>query len=345
MRSATLAAFLFVAATLNAQKIKTFDVPNARDTTPTAISSSGEIVGSYLDAKSTVSRGFLRDHNGKISTFDDPNGTGTHPTAVNAGQIVGYYDAAKNPYPEPSQPGFIRSANGAFTKFSTGFTYAMYPSAINTSGEIVGHFIDLTGLAGGFVRSSDGSISGFFLGVPTIITALNSTGEYTGFRDVHGRGDYDGFLQQPNEATTFFAVPNATVTYPEAINDKGQIAGSYTIVINSVGHTLGFVRYVDGSFTTFDVPGATGIGIVGIDSSGAVAGYYQDVNGRVHGFVYADGNTTTIDAPGSTHTNVVAINPKGEIVGSFLDAKGAIHGFVLKARHDDGDDDRDHGND
>src|SRR3974390_2422131 len=107
MRSATLALFLFVAASLNAQKIKTFDVPNARNTIPTAISSSGEIVGSYLDAKS-VSHGFLRDHNGKISTFDVPNKAGTHPTAVNAGLIVGYYDEATPPrYPEPTQPGFI----------------------------------------------------------------------------------------------------------------------------------------------------------------------------------------------------------------------------------------------
>jgi hypothetical protein len=335
MRSATLlAVLLFVASTLNAKKITTFDVPNARETIPTAISSSGEIVGIYVDAKS-VSHGFLRDHNGKISTIDVPNEVGTHPTAVNSGVIVGYYDVANPPYPGLSKPGFIRSVNGAFTEIipTIDFTNSVFPAAINSAGETVGYFVDVTGQAAGFVRSpDDGSISVFYLGFPTIINAINSAGEYIGLRS-NQFGYFDGFLQQPNEVNpTFFDIPNAFDTGPEAINNKGQIAGSCLILNNGSGHSHGFVRDVDGTITLVDVPGATDTGIAGIDSKGEVVGYYVDSGGNAHGFVQkASGTTTTIDVPGSTDTSVVAINPSGEIVGMFLDSKANIHGFVLKA--------------
>ena len=146
---------------------------------------------------------------------------------------------------------------------------------------------------------------------------INSAGEYIGLRS-NQFGYFDGFLQQPNEANpTFFDVPNADDTGPEAINDKGQIAGSCQIVNNGIGHSHGFVRDVDGTITLVEVPGATDTGIAGIESKGEVVGYYIDGGGNAHGFVQkASGTTTTIDVPGSTHTSVVAINPSGEIVSA-----------------------------
>src|SRR5215831_15597582 len=84
-----LAFFLFVASTLAAQKISTYDIPGGTNATPTGISSSGEIIGSYMDTAANKIRGFLRQPNGTITVFDFPNGMSTLPTAINSGLIVG----------------------------------------------------------------------------------------------------------------------------------------------------------------------------------------------------------------------------------------------------------------
>jgi hypothetical protein len=136
-----LALFLFVAATLNAQhdqKITTFDVPNSSYTFPTAISTSGEIVGYYYDS-GRFQRAFLRKSNGAITTLNFPK-PGAVPTAVSGGQIAGYYDyLADKPQLDgpPFLAGFIRRANGEFTSIIPNVEWNAIPRAINPAGEVV----------------------------------------------------------------------------------------------------------------------------------------------------------------------------------------------------------------
>ena len=349
MRRATpLAFFLFVAVTLNAQhdrdrKITTFDVPNGFQTTPTAISPTGEIVGNYNDNATREFRAFIRKPNGTFTTFDSPDGPS--PTGVNsAGQIVGFYNS--NPNNGPAQIGFLRNLNGSFAEILPSGTN-IYPLAINPIGEVVGRYVDEGQQVHGFIRSPNGKITVLDfpnMGYPgTAIDTVNPIGQTAGFHsDIFDPidGEEHGFIRQPDGRSTTFDPLNSTSTFPEAINAKGQIAGFYDVS----GNSHGFVRDVDGNITTVDVSGAIDTLIYGIDSAGAVAGYYREGNGTLHGFLRdADGKTTTIDAPGSTHTSVVAINPSGEIVGMFLDSEGAMHGFVMmKPEHDDGGD---HGHD
>ena len=135
MRSATLALFLFVAATLNAQKdkITTFDVPNGTFTTPLGISPSGAIVGYYDDTMGEI-RGFLRDSHGKFITFNFPNEPSIFPTAVNqSGEIVGYYDVPFNQQTEPVQVGFVRNSSGTFTSIKPPGSTNVYPNGINSA--------------------------------------------------------------------------------------------------------------------------------------------------------------------------------------------------------------------
>jgi probable HAF family extracellular repeat protein len=112
-----------------------------------------------------------------------------------------------------------------------------------------------------------------------------------------------------------------TNTYPEGINDNGQIAGTYV----SVSGQQGFF-YTDGSFTVFDVAGAnpSSTEAHGINASGQIVGHYSDSSG-IHGFLYTDGSFTTIDVPGASPgtTQAWGINDRGQIVGSFGD-----HGFL-----------------
>src|SRR4051812_41475098 len=87
-----LAAFLLSIASY-AQTITSFDVPGGLNTQPIAISSLGQITGSYQLPDTTRIRGFLRESTGRIVTFDVA-GMNTYPAAINAwGQITGIYTA------------------------------------------------------------------------------------------------------------------------------------------------------------------------------------------------------------------------------------------------------------
>jgi subtilisin family serine protease len=132
--------------------------------------------------------------------------------------------------------------------------------------------------------------------------------------------------------TTFEIIdaPGAVRTEASAINDTGQIVGSF---LDSTGATHGFLRDTDLSFTIIDVPGATvpvGTLASGINNAGQIVGTFGDVRGD-HGFLRnTDGSFTTFDHPDGIvgFTSASGINNRGQIVGSFSDA-GPRHGFLL----------------
>ena len=139
-----------------------------------------------------------------------------------------------------------------------------------------------------------------------------------------------GLISQRASAQQFITVsyPGATTgTYPNAINNRGEIIGSYADGSGNHGFTL-----LNGQFTTFDVPGALGTFGGAINELGEIVGAYLPQNGNAHGFTF-DGTTySTIDFPGSDYTVLNGINNLGEIVGDYSNAGSAVlHGFSLKA--------------
>ncbi|HET9019563.1 MAG TPA: hypothetical protein VFN46_08255, partial [Acetobacteraceae bacterium] len=106
-------------------------------------------------------------------------------------------------------------------------------------------------------------------------------------------------------------MPGATSTSPNAINDLGQIAGSYT---DSGGHVHGYVESA-GQFTPIDVPGASATAVTGINNLGQIVGDYANQSGD-HGFLDSFGHISTIDMPGTTATYLGGINDLGQIVGT-----------------------------
>jgi probable HAF family extracellular repeat protein len=132
-------------------------------------------------------------------------------------------------------------------------------------------------------------------------------------------GGPHGFIYDDGAFTTLDA-PGASDTTPQAINDRGDVAGTY---YNGSYH--GFI-YDDGTFTTLDAPGALATHAQAIDNRGDVAGYYYD--GSDHGFVYDNGTFTTLNAPGATSTRAQAIDNRGDVAGIYTDSSGSTHGFV-----------------
>lgn len=255
----------------------------------------------------------------------------------------------------------------------TGFRQGTLPTAINPKGTITGYYIDASGVAHGFLRDCDwerrekecegggGTITTF--DVPgagtdpqqgTFPTAINRTGEITGYYYAAGFWSH-GFLRARDGSITTFDVPSGGDgpgggTAPAGINAAGKITGYF---LNNVSFAFnGFVRAHDGTLTTFDDPDAgtgffQGTFVVGdssftfsnggINAAGAIAAAYTDASNAQHGFLRApDGTFTNFDVTGGSLTSPTAIGPDDAIAGIYFLAiagnpfGGNFRGFLRK---------------
>lgn len=248
------------------------------------------------------------------------------------------------------------------TTFKIPHSEDTYPLAINSSGDVTGYYLDITG-GRGFIRASNGAVTTFAaFDSFTDPTGINRRGATTG---AYGNGAIHGFVRGPGGKTTSFDPDGSVQTDPTGINSSGSIAGWYydgssvhgflrtndTITsfdagsgvdtfaycINdsdTIGGTAGgaFIRYADGTITTFNPVGSVYTNVFAINDSGAVAGAWSDGQTN-HGFVRTpDGTITEFDPPGSTYTYPTAINRKGAITGLYYH-NSMYSGFL---RHPDG---------
>lgn len=124
--------------------------------------------------------------------------------------------------------------------------------------------------------------------------------------------------------TTFDPVVDGLVT-TDAINDAGEVVGSYYATSGSFYASNGFTDFGNTS-GTLDVPGSSATAITGVNASGTVVGDSFTSDNTV-AFVGQPGNLMTIAVAG-TDVRAAAINASGEVVGtagadSFTDINGA----------------------
>ena len=198
------------------------------------------------------------------------------------------------------------------------------PQKINERGDVVGEFIDSSGVARGFVRFSDGSFS-------DPIVDPNDTVGFTEGRGINNSrtvaGDYvisDGTLHSfflSGGTFTEYDVPNTVQTNLLSINDVDDFTGGFDP--DGSGIFQGFVS-VDGTLTSFSVPGAAGTFAYEINNSEELTvGYYIDGAGILHGY-YRDSNGTLhfpIDPTGSTATVLFGLNDRNWVVGRYAEAQ------------------------
>jgi hypothetical protein len=206
------------------------------------------------------------------------------------------------------------------------------PQKINERGDIVGEFIDSTGVTRGFVRFSDGSFS-------DPIVDPNDTVGFTEGRGINNSrtvaGDYatsDGNLHSfflSGGTFTEYDVPGAVSTNLLSINDPGDFTGGFDP--DGSGIFQGFVGRGE-TITSFSVPGAASTFayeinnskqlLVGyyIDGSGILHGYFRDTNGALH---------FPIDPSGSVGTVLFGLNNRNWVVGRYADSSGVTHGLFF----------------
>src|SRR5216117_781170 len=206
------------------------------------------------------------------------------------------------------------------------------PQKINERGDVVGEFIDSTGVTRAFVRFSDGSFS-------DPIVDPNDTVGFTEGRGINNSrtvaGDYvisDGTLHSfflSGGTFTEYDVPGAVQTNLLSIND----AASFTVGFDPDGSGIfqGFVS-VGGTLTSFSVPGSLSTFAYEInDSRQLVVGYYIDGSGILHGY-FRDTNGALhfpIDPSGSVGTVLFGLNERNWVVGRYADSSGATHGLFF----------------
>jgi uncharacterized membrane protein len=205
------------------------------------------------------------------------------------------------------------------------------PQKINEKGDVVGEFIDSSGVARAFVRFSDGSFS-------APIVDPNDTVGFTEGRGINNSrtvaGDYaisDGTLHSfflSGGTFTEYDVPGAVQTNLLSINDAANFTGGFDP--DGSGIFQAFVS-VGGILTSFSVPGAASTFAYEINNSNQlVVGYYID-SGILHGY-FRDANGALhfpIDPSGSVGTVLFGLNDRNFVVGRYADSSGVTHGLFF----------------
>jgi hypothetical protein len=268
--------------------LTTFDAPNAgktsklnidsMGTTGVAINSTGTVAGRYVD-ESGVSHAFVRTSGGTLTPFDAPGAAsgscpggaikacGTFPGSIDSGgNIAGSFIDASG-----MMHGFLRSAAGGITVFNVPNAAAVAVGSIlfgssgmslNEAGTISGTFVGVDGIAHGFQRTANGTIttfdapgaatSGAFAG--TMSAAINAGGTIVGgYTD--NQTSFHGFIYTPSLTTTTTSLnttPNPSI-HGEPVTLTANVTsaigmppnGEY-VAFQSGGATLGDAQLVDG---------------------------------------------------------------------------------------------------
>lgn len=234
--------------------------------------------------------------------------------------------------------GWHRGINGQITDLnnplSTGPKPYTYVASMNNWGTIAGYFYDTAAnqFSGFFLRNGNyqtWNVPGVPAGTDTTIYSLNDFGDFCGFYEVPPNFAVVPYASIRGKIVTDFNIAGSAGTYPEWINDLGQIAGAW---YDSAGTAHGFVREPGGAIRSYDAPGAGSMGtvILGLNVRGWMSGHFWDANNHGHGFVVSPrGNFYQIDVPGAI-TNLAgagtaggAINDEGFLAGHYEPADGS----------------------
>jgi len=206
------------------------------------------------------------------------------------------------------------------------------PQKINERGDVVGEYIDSSGVTRAFVRFSDGSFS-------DPIVDPNDTVGFTEGRGINNAqtlaGDYaisDGTLHSfflSGGTFTEYDVPGTVQTNLLSINDAGSFTGGFDP--DGSGIFQAFVG-VGGSITSWSIAGALSTFAYEINNSNELTvGYYIDSSGSLHGY-FRDANGALhfpVDPSGSTATVLFGLNDKNWVIGRYADSSGVTHGLFF----------------
>lgn len=268
-----------------AGQLTEFDPPGMTGTLTLGINLRGQVVGYALSAKGRLT-GFLRSATGTLKAINVPGATDNEPYGVNdSGVITGQYLTAAL----DGTHGFLLDSAGNFTFFDepnagTANNQGTFPIAINSSGAVVGSYIDSQNIRHGFVRDATGNFTSFDppSAADTSPQAINAGGEVVGTYTEQGLATHS-FLRDALGNITNIDVSGAAQTNADGLNDSGVIAGW---VATGLRKSTAFTRDTSGNYRFISAPGSNlGTFATGINATGRVTGYWLDTSNVAHGFI------------------------------------------------------------
>jgi hypothetical protein len=251
----------------------------------------------------------------------DTLASGINPGATTSKiEIVGAYGA----------DAFVAHVSGTKTVKESyeavNYPHAASPIDINDLGQIVGDYLDSSGVYHGFEVSDKKftTIDVPFAGAAgTNAEAINNSGEIVG--SWSDGGITQGFTLIDGTYTSL-NYPGADYTFAFDVNDEGDIVGSYASP-DSNGSQCYLLS--GGTYTSISVPGAAWTEGIAINDAGVIVGYYGTSGSSViQGFVLSGGVFTTVAIPGEPYTVLFDINNSGVLLGVYQDAAGLYVSFL-----------------
>ena len=319
----------------------TYDFPGSQNTYFFALGNNGDAAGHYEDSDGLYHGVVLKD--GELQQFDFPNAVETELWGISdsTGALTGNFIDASG-----IRRGFTGDEIIEFPGASE--TYADF---VNSSGGMVGSYVDADGLYHPYIRTPTGRF------VPLKLPMASSLEYFF----VHGINDanivvartkqIDGvpgtFVGTFQEGLKEFRVPDSVSTEGYNINQDGSIVGHYD---TADGRRHGFIARpitdtdvpVDDppvttpadfyyTFESIDVPGVDFLALTASSDFEDYAGYTRRADGeKIVAFTLIDGVFTTYDFPGSQNTYFYAIGNNGNAAGHYEDSDGLFHGVVLE---------------
>jgi uncharacterized membrane protein len=202
---------------------------------------------------------------------------------------------------------------------------------LNEHGDVAGYFQTNRGVIHMFTYSksifTDIPVPSDFVDVTA--TGINNGGDITGSYD-DARGLH-GFIDKKGRFTRF-DFPGGINTSPEAINEPGDIVGSYATGGGVTRH--GFLLS-HGRFSSIDFPGGANTMPNVISNNRTIAGMYESPQlaapFNTRAFVLQKGSYVSLPLPGAAMA-IGGMNASGAIVGSYFDpscpVNCRVHGFL-----------------
>jgi len=261
------------------------------------------------------------------TTFQYPGSTGTTATGINDYNTVVGYTAVNG-----ALVGFIRWANGTFTRVNVPGASRTRVFGRNNNGVSVGEFLDAQGVHGFLLNSSGFHTVNYLSASGTELLGINNYNSSVG--DVRTTNAQYGLKRWSNGSFIKIQYPNANATQINGINDSGVMVG--VSGVDAGPGTMVAFALINGNFQQITDPAAPNLStwVSGINDNQLIVGtgYSGNPPRNSHGFFVVNGQVKEMPTPsGASSLQANGINKGGLIVGTGT-FSGTQKGFIAKCK-------------